>query len=132
MPKYLDSMGVALLWSKIKKLQSNNLVYQTKTTAQWNSNPSYPSKKGTLYIYSDYQIVEKDGEEIYLPGVKLGTGNAYLIDLPFLNTPQNNEQFLDHINDTTRHITVAERQFWNNKINIDLNLHDENLIINRN
>ena len=132
MPKYLDSMGVALLWSKIKKLQSNNLVYQTKTTAQWNSNPSYPSKKGTLYIYSDYQTVEKDGEEIYLPGVKLGTGNAYLIDLPFLNTPQNNEQFLDHINDTTRHITAAERQFWNNKINIDLNLHDENLIINRN
>lgn len=129
MPKYLDSMGVALLWSKIKKLQSNNLVYQTKTTAQWNSNPSYPSKKGTLYIYSDYQIVEKDGEEIYLPGVKLGDGNAYLIDLPFLNTSQNNEQFLNHINDMTRHITAAERQFWNNKINVQIK--SENLILNR-
>lgn len=129
MPKYLDSMGVALLWSKIKKLQSNNLVYQTKTTAQWNSNPSYPSKKGTLYIYSDYQIVEKDGEEIYLPGIKLGDGNAYLIDLPFLNTSQNNEQFLNHINDMTRHITAAERQFWNNKINVQIK--SENLILNR-
>ena len=129
MPKYLDSMGVALLWSKIKKLQSNNLVYQTKTTAQWNNNPSYPSKKGTLYIYSDYKTVEKDGEEIYLPGVKLGDGNAYLIDLPFLNTPQNNEQFLNHINDMTRHITAAERQFWNNKINVQIK--SENLILNR-
>ena len=129
MPKYLDSMGVALLWSKIKKLQSNNLVYQTKTTAQWNSNPSYLSKKGTLYIYSDYKTIEKDGEEIYLPGIKLGDGNAYLIDLPFLNTSQNNEQFLNHINDMTRHITAAERQFWNNKINVQIK--SENLILNR-
>lgn len=133
MPKYLDSMGVALLWSKIKKLQSNNLVYQAKTCDQWNNDIFYPSKKGTMYIYSDYKVIEKDGEEIYLPGIKIGDGKAFLIDIPFLNSAQDsNNQFIEHINDMSRHITEAERQFWNNKLNIDLNLDNENLVINRN
>jgi len=39
-----------------------------------------------MYIYSDYKVVEKDGEEIYLPGIKIGDGKAFLIDIPFLNS----------------------------------------------
>ena len=69
-----------------------------------------------MYIYSDYKVIEKDGEEIYLPGIKIGDGKAFLIDIPFLNSAQDsNNQFIEHINDMSRHITEAERQFWNNK-----------------
>lgn len=130
MPKYLDPAGVTLLWSKIKKLTKNNLVYYSRTSQEWNQDASLISEKNVLYIYVDYKTTIKDGEEIFIPGLKVGDGKAYLIDLPFLNSSTNIEQqFIDHMQNLIIHITDAERQFWNNKLNLEL--QDENLIFNR-
>jgi hypothetical protein len=78
------------------------------TTAFWNDRPELKSKKGYLYIYSDWK---KNAQEQNIAGIKVGDGNAYLIDLPFIE-----QIFADHIEDVIRHITQEEREFWNNKV----------------
>ena len=77
------------------------------TTAGWNEQGMLVSKTNTLYIYTDYQVI--DGDTI--AGIKVGDGNAYLIDLPFTD-----KALMNHIADNTRHITNSEREFWNNKV----------------
>mgnify|MGYP003315995751 CR=1 FL=1 len=41
------------------------------------------------------------------------------------------QQLLDHIANTTLHITQQERIFWNNKINCEDEVSEETLILNR-
>ena len=82
------------------------------TTANWNAKPQLKSKKGYIYIYSDYK---QDSQGNDIAGMKVGNGNAYLIDLGF--TDEFVLDMLDeHIQDNVRHITQAEREFWNNKV----------------
>lgn len=132
MKKYLDSQGTAFLWSKIKNIKlDNTLIYESKTVEEWNSDKDLISQKGTLYIYSNYKIVnDQEDNEIFLPGIKLGDGKAYLIDLPFLNTDAFNEQILDHINNKIIHVSLDDRRFWNNKLNL-VQPESQTLVLNR-
>ena len=85
MPKYLDPAGVALLWNKIKQIVNKNLVYYSKTTQEWNSDVFLISEQNVLYIYTDYKTIIKNNQEIFIPGLKIGDGKTYLIDLPFID-----------------------------------------------
>lgn len=78
------------------------------TTATWNSQPQLISAQGFIYIYSDYRQNEQ-GQNV--PAMKVGDGNAYLIDMPF-----SDELLYEHLADNIRHITQQEREFWNNKV----------------
>lgn len=132
MPNYLDTEGVAFLWRKIKNINNNKFTYYSKTKEEWNSDITFLSEKNVLYIYSNFKIFSKNGqEEIYLPGLKIGDGKSYLIDLPFLNDFDNNIEkvLLDHISNNSIHISDQQRSFWNNKLNYEL--QDETLILNR-
>lgn len=133
MKKYLNPQGTALLWSRIKNLKlENTLIYESKTVEEWNNDKNLISQKGTLYIYTDYKILKDDDDnDIYIPGLKLGDGKAYLIDLPFLNNGVLEEEFLDHINNNIIHVSLADREFWNNKLNLSLQSETETLILNR-
>lgn len=132
MKKYLDSQGTAFLWSKIKNIKlDNTLVYESKTVEEWNNDKDLISQKGTLYIYTNYKIInDQEDNEIFLPGIKLGDGKAYLIDLPFLNTDTFNEQILDHINNKVIHVSLKDRMFWNNKLNL-VQPESQTLVLNR-
>ena len=105
----------------------------TDTTENWNSKLSYIPLRGDVIIYSDNgQITDQYGETINVPGVKIGDGNAYLIDLPFVGADiryQILTELRTHTNNAMIHITDAERQFWNNKLNCTVN--NCNLIFNR-
>lgn len=68
-------------------------------------------------MYTDYRL---DEEGNAVPGIKIGDGNAYLIDAPFMDT-----DIIDHINNHTIHITEEERQFWNNKVRCFESVVDE-------
>lgn len=90
---------------KIGTGQSSIIV---KTTAEWNAeNPKTISKNGVMYIVSDANSYEEEYIEnnetltrtVYVPGVKIGDGSAYVVDLPFVN------------------ITSEQVNFWNNKVN---------------
>ena len=121
MPKYLDPEGISYLWSKIKHIENNKLIYYSNSKENWDLNPNFLSEKNVLYIYTNYAIVNKNDKEIAIPGLKIGDGKSYLIDLPFVNDSSNfNEILIDHINNNVIHISAADRLFWNNKLNLTL------------
>ena len=121
MPKYLDPEGISYLWSKIKHIENNKLIYYSNSKENWDLNPNFLSEKNVLYIYTNYAIVNNDDKEIAIPGLKIGDGKSYLIDLPFVNDSSNfNEILIDHINNNVIHISAADRLFWNNKLNLTL------------
>ena len=75
---------------------------------------------------------------VNIPNIKIGTGNAYVQDLAFVDE-KTREILMNHINDNDIHVTLQEKLFWNNKVNIDdayaqihQELEDETLIFNRN
>lgn len=84
----------------------SNILYDT--TANWAAKPELIGVRGYLYVYSDYQ---QDGYGKDIPGIKVGDGNAYLIDLPFID-----KLYAEHILDKVSHITEEEREAWNNKV----------------
>lgn len=135
MPKYLDSDGVAYLWRKIKNNLNNKIIYYSKTKSEWNSDRDFMSQKNVFYIYSDYKSIERDGEQILIPGLKIGDGTTYLIDLPFVNDTSKGSELeqliLDHINNKVIHISAEERNFWNNKLNLLLQPDTQTLVLNR-
>lgn len=112
------------------------------TTANWNNAVGFIPLSGEVIIYDDYKTitVEENGQTVIknVPGIKIGSGNAYVQDLAFVDD-ELRDKLLAHINNTTAHVTSAEKGFWNDKVNIDdayeiLNgeLEEETLIFNRN
>lgn len=78
-----------------------------RTTQEWNENPNFIGQSGVLYVYSDYieeEVIEQgETRKKLIPGIKVGDGQAYLIDAPFIN----NRSF---------YISESDRARWNNKI----------------
>lgn len=116
------------------------------TTANWDKAVGFIPLPGEIIIYDDWQTktytIEEYGETVTktvnIPNIKIGTGNAYVQDLGFIDEDLR-DRLLAHINNQELHTTLAEKLFWNNKINIDDayeqihdELVDETLILNRN
>lgn len=78
------------------------------TTANWDAQTTLVSNANTLYVYTDHQL---DSQGNKVAGIKVGDGLAYIVDLPFTDAVTT-----EHIADNTRHVTQAERDFWNNKV----------------
>lgn len=114
------------------KFIDQSLGIQYDTTAGWNSRVGYIPKAGALIIYSDYKSIEKDGKTVLIPGLKVGSGNAYVQDLAFLDEALV-QQIVNHIDDNVRHISAAERAFWNHKLDVndDAEVENESLKFNR-
>ena len=107
------------------------------TTANWNAALGFIPLEGELIIYLDGRQMEKDGQIINLPTIKIGDGLAYVQDLPFVDD-DTRDTLLLHINDALSHVSSKDRQFWDHKVDIDdiyeaLNeeLEDETLIFSR-
>lgn len=109
-------------------------IVSENTTAGWNENPLYLPKAGEICVYTDYMTVQDDmGNDVTYPGIKIGDGNAYLIDMPFVGAETRYlllRRIQDHENNTDLHIQPGEREFWNNKLNYDA--VGEELIFTRN
>ena len=104
------------VWQQINLINDkleNKAGIEVKTKEEWAQNPQLVSEKNTFYVYSNrsYKEDPETGQILYyIPGVKIGDGTSYLIDLPFMD-----EDIYDHINNSTIHITQQEREKWNNK-----------------
>lgn len=116
------------------------------TTENWNNARGFIPLAGEVIVYTDYETktytIQEYGETVTktvnIPNIKIGTGNAYVQDLAFVDEATR-ELLLNHINNNDIHTTLAEKLFWNNKVNIDdvvdqmdQELEDETLIFNRN
>lgn len=78
------------------------------TTEYWNSQPQYIPIRGCIYIYSDH---EQDDQGNNIPGIKIGDGTSYLIDMPFTD-----KKYAEHITDTLIHVSPNDRAFWDGKV----------------
>ena len=107
------------------------------TTQHWNEALGFIPLEGELIVYNDYKIIQKevDGEvrQVKVPGLKIGDGMAYIQDLPFVNEDLR-IKIMEHIDNPDIHVSVADRLFWNNKLNVNdaAELVDGALILNRN
>ena len=116
------------------------------TTLNWNRARGFVPMEGEVIIYTDYEsktyTVEEYGEQVtktvFIPNIKIGDGNAYVQDLPFVDKVLR-DTLMEHINNMDLHVTLGEKNFWNNKINVDdayetvhHELVDETLVLTRN
>ena len=102
------------------------------STAGWQSDIHFVPENGEIIVYTDKATYDNNGETITVPGIKIGDGIAYGIDLPFLGEIETNQilqRLNTHVNNTDIHITAAERVLWNNKLNCSLS--GETLEFNR-
>ena len=132
--EYLDNKEyiVSTAISDINQWIDQSLGIEYDTTSGWNSKIGYIPKAGTLIIYSDYKTIQKNGETVYIPGIKIGSGNGYVQDLAFLDEALV-LQIVNHIDDNNKHIRPGEREFWNNKLNVNdhAEVVEDSLIFNR-
>lgn len=103
------------------------------TTVNWNTKLGFIPLEGEVIIYTDY-IQSSEGN---IPNIKIGDGKAYVQDLPFVDKDLR-DRLMDHINNLDIHVTLGDKEFWNQKVNIDDSLVDsagilenENLIFSR-
>lgn len=122
------------LMSAADKLKIDTLQeVQYATTDFWNSCRGYAPNRGQIIVYSDYKTIWKDGKEIKVPGIKVGSGNAYIQDLAFVGEDIARD-LLQHINNRSIHVIPEERAFWNSKLNVTdtQEVVGEALVFNRN
>ena len=106
-------------------------------TANWNQARGFIPLDGEVIIYEDYKVIEQNvnGQEqlVPVPGIKIGDGRTYVQDLPFIDGDLH-QNLMEHINNSDIHVTIQEKLFWNNKLNINdhMELVDGALILNRN
>lgn len=122
------------------------IQFKRDTTENWNNARGFIPLAGEVIVYTDYEVktymVQEYGETVTktveIPNIKIGTGNAYVQDLGFVDE-KTRDILMAHIQDHDIHVTLQEKVFWNNKINVDDaeeqvsgELEDETLILNRN
>lgn len=113
------------LMSALDKVKLDGINIKYRTTAEWNNDRNYVPARGEICIYSDHGTLNG----AVVPGIKIGDGNAYCIDLPFAKDDviaRVESLITTHINNTTIHTSPEEKALWNSKITCSIS--DENLI----
>ena len=125
---------------KLKTEESINVIVKKgggtayyDTTANWNAQLQLIAEKAAFYVYSDKStITDEHGRTKFVPGLKVGDGTSYLIDMPFVGDEEI-KALATHINDPDMHTTSEEKERWNNKVTAIINQEDsENLILSKN
>ena len=113
---------------------SSRIRVARDTTSNWNANLYFVPLLGEIIIYTDHgQIDDGNGNTISVPGIKIGDGSAYLIDLPFVGNDESDQilqELRGHTENTQIHVSQNEKSFWNNKLNCTV--ENKTLIFNRN
>lgn len=110
--------GVVLIGDKTSV--DLNIVSEN-TESGWAGTPMYVPKNGEICLYTD------TGK------IKIGDGSVCLVDLPFIGEAAVDEVkdlLRKHIEDRNIHVTQEEKNFWNAKLNYDVD--GEILTFNRN
>ena len=104
---HIENTEIHITQAEREFWNSHNGNIYCNTTAYWESLPSLQSEKDAIYVYTDHQ--QLDGNDI--PGMKIGDGNAYLIDLPFVDAV-----YAEHIANSIIHVTQEDRLVWDNNV----------------
>ena len=121
-------------WELVGDITNKNILLGTK--AEWQQHYNYVAPEGTILVYTNQgSYVDDNNNTIIVPRIKISDGSTPNIDLPFIGDDIYHEimnTLNNHINDNIRHITEEERTFWNNKLNCNDTVINNNLVFNRN
>ena len=113
-----------------KKILKGRISELHGKTAYWNSLTNFIPMAGEVVIYDDYKTITDDGGNlVYVPGVKVGTGNAYIQDIPFIGEDEV-KTLLDHINNQEIHVGYNDRINWNSKLSTEGVINEELIFTN--
>ena len=94
------------------------------TTANWVAHKTFIPEKGQIIVFTDYGVKTDDqGNEVLIPGVKIGDGKAYVVDLPFIGCSDAQgilDELRAHEHDQNIHVSAEDRRFWNGKLNYEI------------
>lgn len=110
-PTATDNSNGLLSWSDKQKYDGYANKILSDTNENWNMYPNTVSIKDTIYIYTDYQI---NSEGKYVPGIKIGDGVTFIVDLPFIHDILNSQ--ITNILANYCTVTNEEKKFWNDKM----------------
>lgn len=103
------------------------------TTENWNNAFGFIPLKGEIIVYDDYKtivVTNPYGQQITrnVPGIKIGSGNAYVQDLAFVDD-ELRDKLMAHIENQEMHLLLGERAFWDSKVDIiDDNIHPSSVV----
>ncbi len=115
------------------RISSSASLVLTGTASYWDAQRGFVPDEGVIIVYTDHYCETVDGTATYYPAIKIGDGNAYVQDIAFIGQHES-EVLAAHIADSVAHVTAAERQAWNNKLNVNdsQEVSGETLVFNRN
>lgn len=117
------------------RVTGSAIVYNVyrDTTENWNTKTTFIPERNDVCIYTDHgQIDDGYGNMVDVPGIKVGDGNAYLIDLPFVGADTRYQiltELRTHTGNAAIHVTPEQKAFWDNKLNCVVD--NGTLILNR-
>ncbi len=91
-------------------------IVLSNTREAWDEDVWFIPKAGQIVLYTDYYGTDK-------PAVKIGDGNAFLIDLPVAGeglAERVSAALSGHAADMNLHVSNAKRAFWDNKLNYEV------------
>lgn len=102
------------------------------TTENWNALRGFIPAAGEIIIYDDWKEETVDGKKRWKPGVKIGTGNAYVQDLQFCNEIDANV-VVQQLIEGGYLPSDSDKLRWDSKLSIRdaQEVVDENLIFRR-
>lgn len=109
------------------------ILAKRDTTANWDAAIGFIPMQGEIIIYTDHDTMLVDGVAVNVPGIKIGSGNAYVQDLAFVGDLER-EVILEHIENDGIHVSPSDKTRWDGKLNVDdeHEVEQEALIFNRN
>ena len=96
--------------SSMSDIPDSSLLCIAKTKEEWSKCADYIPEIGEFVVVTDYEVI--DG--VAFPGVKVGDGKAYAVDLPAIGA-EVKSVITAHINNSDIHVTKEEKEYWNNK-----------------
>lgn len=98
--------------ASFSEVQKVYMGVKSGTKSYWDAQKSLIGEENVIYVYTDHQTkTDTWGRTTNIPGIKIGDGKAYLIDLPFTD-----DVYITHIKDYVAHCTQEEKDSWNNKV----------------
>lgn len=95
------------------------------TTANWDEHKSFVPKKGEFIVYTDYKTTtNSDGKVVNIAGIKIGDGDTYCIDLPFVTDAVDSKvlnMLKQHEENLVIHVSKADRDRWDGKVSCYIN-----------
>lgn len=83
--EYLTKAGLAYFYSKLD-LKNSVARIKYNTSSGWDAQITLISELHTIYVYTDYySTTDSQGQVQTSPGIKIGDGLSYLIDIPMFS-----------------------------------------------